>query len=293
MGTSMLAKVVGLCLFLTATSLSWSIEPVTGSTLKHYSKLKQSDHWLVLGAVERINGVMTPEAQVRVPATVFSWIWQLPLGHTTDDAFDSMKKQVSQQAVTLYECAGRTCGLSNDIANQVFSQPILYGRDGDQRYWIALESEQSDVVWLVYSSSRASKQIYVYVEKIQIDKKYLDQLFPFVQKGKQVELYKNGYIVLQSLTSESVKLSDQQIEWLKELLLTRGNDKFALVVHRYGKVEDARLLDQTQSEAQGILDQLAKADGFIQHVYARGVGALAPRVNHKDRIELVLLKQSK
>lgn len=289
----MLAKVVGLCLILMVSVLSWGIEPINGSYQKHFSKIKDADHWLVLGAVERIQGVMTPEAQLRLPAEVSSWIWQLPVGHTGDEAFEQIKTQVDKQAITLYECAGRTCGLSNDFANQVFGHAILYGRDSDQRYWIGLESEQSNVVWLIYSSSRSSKQIYVYVEKIQIDKSLLDSLDPFIQKGKQDELYNKGFIVLQSLSNESVQLSLQQVDWFKNLLLTKSNDKFALVVHRYGELEDARLLDQTQNEAQVLLDQLAKAGAFIQNVYARGVGALAPRDNHKDRIELVLLKQNK
>ena len=66
--------------------------------------------------------------------------------------------------------------------------------------------------------------------------------------------------------------------------------KFALVVHRYSEIENQRLIDQTQKEAQSLLNQVAEQGGFIQYLYAHGAGAMLPRGQQGSRIELVELK---
>lgn len=289
-GSHMVTKFVQiLCLILLAQS-SWALDPVTGSKLKSDGTKQDNDHRVVLGAIQRISGAMKPEAEVRVSAKITHWLWQLPEGHTSDEAFNVLKDQLATKTTTLFQCEGRGCGLSNDFANQVFEQSILYGRDSEQFYWIGLSDEKRPTVWIVYSSARSAKRVYAYVEKIELDKAQVEKLDGFVQKGQAQTLFDQGHIVL-NLLGDTARLRDSQVSWVKQLLQDNPNKRFALVVHRYGGMENQALIERTQNEANSLLDQVAKAGGFIKNLYVHGAGAVMPRESLSDRIELVELKK--
>ncbi len=289
-GSHMVTKIVqGLVLFLCVQG-AMAIEPITGSTEKDSGVRQEKDYWLILGAIQRISTNIKPEADVRLGGKIQHWLWQLPVGHSSEEAFNSLKDQLAKNTATLFQCQGRSCGLSNDFANQVFGQSILYGRDSDQFYWVGLTDTKRPEVWLIYTSERSAKRVYAYVEKIQLDKNQVDKLDGFVQKGQEQTLFEQGYITLSKLGGEA-SLRDGQVNWIKQLLLDHPTKKFALVVHRYGGLEDQRLIEKTQTEANGLLDQVANAGGFIKNLYAHGAGAVMPRKELSDRIELVELKK--
>lgn len=286
----MVTKIVQLLCLILCVQTAWAVDPIIGSEQKSYGNQRDNDHRLILGAIQRISGAMKPEAEVRLSARVTHWLWQLPQGHRSDEAFAVLKSQLSSQAMTLFQCEGRSCGLSNDFANQVFDQSILYGRDSDQLYWAGLTDEKRPTVWLVYTSARSAKRVYAYVERIVLDKNEIEKLDGFVQKGQAQMLFDQGYIVMSQLEGE-VQLRESQINWLKQLLLSHPDKRFALVVHRYGGVENQTLIENTQADANQLLDQVAKAGGFIKNLYAHGAGAVMPRESFSDRIELVELKK--
>ncbi len=285
----MVAKFLTVILLIMAVGQTWAIQPVSGSYQKHYATDRKADHWLILGAIERIKGEVRPEAEIRVSAKVQSWLWQLPAGITSEAAFDQIKGQVDADSVSLFECLGRSCGLSNDYANQVFQHSILYGRDSNQHYWLGLDKIKNDRLWLVYSIQRSNNRVYVYVERIDLNAKEKGVFDQYIEKGENKSLFETRYSVLSKLTG-SAQLNVGQIQKIKKLLQENPNKKFALVVHRYGPGENQSLLDQSQQEAQGLLDQLAATGGFITNLYTHGAGAMLPRENMGDRIELVVLK---
>ncbi|GAA6133698.1 hypothetical protein NBRC116188_04870 [Oceaniserpentilla sp. 4NH20-0058] len=286
----MLTKLVQLLVLITATHTAFALEPILGSEQKIYNTQESKDHWLILGAIQRISGSLKPEAETRLQANVTQWLWKLPEGHNSQEGFNTLKAQLSKQTTTLFECKGRECGLSNDFANQVFKQSILYGRDSDQYYWAGLSDGRKPSVWVIYTSQRSAKRVYGYVQKIELNKGEVDKLDGFVQQGLAQTLFDQGYIVLSKLGDETL-LRDAQIQWLKSLLKENPNERFALVVHRYGGMENQALIERTQLQADGLLDQVAKAGGFIKNLYAHGGGAMLPRANLNDRIELVVLKK--
>ena len=281
---SLIVSIVLLC----ASTAAWSITPISGSYQKHYGNQNVDNHWVILGAVERIKGQVSPENQLYLSGRLTKWLWQIPAGHTAADAFGQIKAQLSD-AQDLFSCEGRACGLSNDFANKVFKQSILSGRDSDQLYWAGLEEGKAPKLWLLYSIKRSNKGVYVYLERVRLKKAAAAPLQKYVQLGQLQTFFANHYLPLMRLDSQVAKLSDEHVLWLKQLLKDYPNKKFALVVHRYGKLENRRLLESTQTEAQGLLDQIANADGFIKNLYAHGAGAMAPREDAFDRVELVEL----
>lgn len=286
----MVSKISQILLLFLCVQGAWALEPITGSEEKESDTSREKDHWLILGAIQRISGNLKPEAEIRVAAKVEHWLWQLPVGHTSAEGFESLKEQVAVSTSTLFQCQGRSCGLSNDFANQVFGQSILYGRDSDQYYWVGLSDGKTPSVWLIYTSQRSAKRVYAYVEKIQLNKGEIDKLDGYVQQGQSQVLFEQGYITLSKLDGIA-SLRESQINWVKALLKDNPNKRFAIVVHRYGGMENQSLIERTQTEANALLDQVANAGGFIKNLYAHGAGAVMPRQSLSDRIELVELKK--
>ena len=286
----MITRFVQFFALLFIVQSSWAINPIPGSYQKHYSSLKTQDHWVILGAIERIKGAVKPESDVRLSGRLTEWLWQLPVGHSSEEAFAHALNQIGKDTIPLFDCLGRDCGLSNDYANQVFEQSILYGRDSNQRYWVGLENGKRKTLWVVYTTQRSNKRVYVYVERLVLNKDQYSKVEDFASRGEMQSFLQAGYKTLVDLKDKPAKLSSDEIEWVKSLLAEYPTKRFALVVHRYGEQEQQQLVEQSQSEAQLLVDQVAKAGGFIQYLYAHGAGAMVPRINSGNRIEIVELK---
>jgi hypothetical protein len=286
----MISKIVRFFLLFSFSVSAMGLESLSGSYQKHHDTQKVSDHWVILGAIERIKGAIKPEGEVRLAGRLSSWLWKMPVGHDIDESFGFIRKQIEDSAITLFDCEGRACGLSNDFANRVFSQSILYGRDSAQKYWVGLESGKQDTLWLIYGGQRSNQKVYLYAEKLVLNKGEVDLLGEYASKGELKTFIDRGYMVMQDLGGAPAKLTEDQVDKAKKILQAFPTQKFALVVHRYNKTENQRLVEDTQQEAQQLLDQIAKAGGFIQHLYAHGAGAMLPREGQANRIEMVELK---
>lgn len=292
-GCHMLSNFIRFFLLISFSASALALESLSGSYQKHYSKSKVDDHWVILGSIERIKGAVKPEADIRLSGRLNRWLWQVPVGHDVNESFQFLRKQIDDTAITLFECDGRSCGLSNDFANQVFTQSILYGRDSSQKYWVGLEAGKKPTLWVIYGGQRSNKRVYMYAEKLVLNKSNVSLLDEYANKGEMKTFLNRGYMILKDLNTQVAKLSDEQVEKVKGVLQDYPTQKFAIVVHRYNRVENQRLVEQTQVEAQSLLDQIAEAGGFIQHLYAHGAGAMSPREGQASRVELVELKARK
>lgn len=272
------------------SSVSWGVEPLAGSEKVHASQSKVSDHWIILGALERIKGAMRPEADLRVAGRLEQQMWQAPTGHTQAEAFNHVVVELKRNAVTLFECEGRQCGLSNDFANQLFQQRLLYGRDSDQLYWVGYSSDNKATLWVVYGIQRSNKRVYTFIESIKVDSESAKAIQPFFQKGQIQQFLQVGYRIVKPLDLAPAQLDIEEIDWMTELLRNNPTKKFALVVHRYGESDQDNLIQKTTAEAQGLVTQIAEAGGFIQFLYSFGAGAMVPRQDMGPRVELVELK---
>jgi hypothetical protein len=286
----MLANILRFFLLIAYSLSPMALDSLPNSYQKHASVENVTDHWVILGSIERIKGAVQPEADVRLSGKLSRWLWKIPNGHNVEESFAYIKSQISDKTVTLFECEGRSCGLSNDYANQVFSQAILYGRNSGQKYWVGFEPGKTNILWLVYGAQRSNQRVYQYAEKLVITDKQATKLSDLVDGGEMKTFLDKGYQVIKSLGQIPARLTSDEIEKVKRILKDHPTQKFALVVHRYSELENQRLVDQTQQEADGLLDQIAKQGGFIQHLYPHGAGAMLPRDKLGSRIELVELK---
>jgi len=287
--------------FITATiGLIFSMSAVavdapSGSYQKHYANRTDNNHWLILGAIERIKGAVSPEQELRVKGKVTEWLWQLPVGTSSQQAFDVLKKQVIDSAITLFECEGRSCGASNDFANQVFQQSILYGRESAQLYWAGLQkaktTRQGSYVWVLYTTTRSNKRSYAYLEKISLSQGEIDKFDVHLEQSETDQLMKVGYRVLDGAEGNG-GLSESQINWIQSLLAANQDESFALVVHQAGDQEADGLIEASQKKAQSLLDQMNQSNAFVNNLYVHGAGPMMPREGKPaSRVELVRLKQ--
>ncbi|WP_396586826.1 DUF4892 domain-containing protein [Bermanella sp. R86510] len=267
-----------------------SVEPQPGSERAEFTSGIKQNHWIVLGALKRISGSLQAENEVRLDARVSQTLWRLPSGVSVEAGFSGIVSQLNADNVTLYECDARGCGMSNDYANQVFSEPMLYGRDNDQLYWVGYNPEVNfGRVWVVYANQRTNKGVYAVIEKIDLNEGESEALKPYLKQGQYRTLFAKHYLKIETLGKAQARLSDDNIEWLNGLLRDHPVKRFALVVHRYDGGDQQSLLDKTEQEANALRSQLAEAGGFVKNVYTHGAGAMMPRNGKVARIELVEL----
>lgn len=281
-----------VCLILSVGAMA--VEPPSGSYQKHYANRTDNNHWLILGAIERIKGAVSPEEELRVKGKITEWLWQLPVGTSSEQAFESLKSQISKDAITLFECVARSCGASNDFANQVFEQSILYGRESSQLYWAGLQQAKSEregsEVWVLYTTTRSNKRSYAYLEKISLSKGEIDKFDVHLERSETNQLMKDGYRIL-SGAEGAAGLNENQISWIQGLLADNQKSRFALVVHQSGQQDADALIEVSQRKAQKLIDQMVKANAFVKNLYAHGAGPMMPRTGQPaTRVELVKLK---
>jgi len=288
-------RFVAVCIGLLVTSLASAVEPPSGSYQKHYDNKQVTGHWLILGAIERIKGAVTPELDLRVNGKVTQWLWQLPVGVSSEEAYEEIKLQIMNNSLGLYECVGRGCGPSNDFANQVFEQSILYGRESLQRYWAGLEKGTKpgdpSVVWVLYTTTRSNKKVYAFVEKILLDEGELSKFDDHLVKSKTKQLFSLGYHILVGAESQE-GLSKAQINWIKSLSMDYPKVRFGFVAHMPVTKDPESAIEQSRSKAQQLLDQMAAANGFLKNFYIHGAGPMLPRAGAgAHRVELVVISR--
>lgn len=256
---------------------AYGFEPFAGAVLQSEQRKSLSDHWVVLGAVERIKGVVIAEKDVRINGEVESQVWQAPAGHNLDDVYGFYRRQAQKNSLDrIFECKGRACGTSNDYANQVFGKSLLTARDADQRYWVGIKWEGKEgQLWLIYTVQKVSKGTYVYFEKITLPESSKTQFSDVLAGSRVTGLLDKGYLVLGQFTDNPL-LTTQDREWLNGITQQYPQKRFALVLHQYsGKSLDAEQVRQ----------RLQVSSAF-EIFFA---GAFAPREGFANRIEVVVL----
>ena len=238
---------------------------------------------VVLGALEKVNQVIKPERSLTVQGGRFTRTWYLPKSRRTEEVSDFYKEQLARRGQLLFSCTGRTCGSSNYWANRIMESAILYGPEQYQRYHVAWVD---DAYLLVYIGQRATRKIYVHLERITaagagaVD-----------DRGAGAEvlagLEGQGRYVIEGKT-----LTADQLASISSAM-TRLGQPLVIVVHdarRSGETL-AESLERTSQRAADLAGELRErgAEGLM--LDARGLGPLAPSEVHAgSRIELLLLK---
>jgi len=154
-------------------SLSAQAEVALGVTensiLIEQTELNAPYYTLPTSAMRKVNGVIGAEYNLSLSGHLSSYTWEMMPGLSAKIAYDKALEELNtDNAEVLYQCHGRSCGSSNQWANQVFHQSRLYGLDSQQSY-AALKQDtlKGAIYYALYSTERGNKKVYLHLEMIQ------------------------------------------------------------------------------------------------------------------------------
>jgi hypothetical protein len=266
-------------------------------------------HQIALGILQGISGVAVPEETKRVSGALTKTLYEIPREYSGEDVYRFFQRYFEEKSFErLFVCTGRACGSSNDWANDIFKNRILYGPAQNQ-YYSAYQMPPGNPVSpyvTVYIITRGNRRIYAYVEVTELAKKIPS--LPTATKGKlAVELLENGYSVLQNITFQADGVVERTgldaligqndvaehtgLEALIEMLRENPLLEVYIVSHLTADVKLEALQRRSQKRADSVVQQLL-ASGISQaRVSAHGVGPLVPNCTGeacRNRVEVVL-----
>ncbi|WP_417500494.1 DUF4892 domain-containing protein [Marinobacter sp.] len=146
-------------------------EPFAQSTLEVTAPIESSGHLVLFSPVREVNNEIRSETMARLPVSGQGRLYQISRDANRREALEHYLGLLRDRgAQILFECSGIRCGRSNVWANQIFNQPVLYGRDGTQDYLVAGVVADDGSRWLtsVYTVTRGNLREYVWVEHLKV-----------------------------------------------------------------------------------------------------------------------------
>jgi len=231
------------------------IERFPLSYIVHFRDQEVPEYRLALGELEKINGVVTPEKELRISGPLKRVVYRAPDSYAASDPYQYFRQQLLVDGSDkLFECESRACGSSNYWANTIFRYSKLYGLERSQRYLAVKRGEQYLVL---YSIKRGNKRVYTILDVIG---KSVEPLVSDVTQLKQ-----NGWLPLEDSPS------DQLLQFLVDEV-----DRFwVLAAVDSDSDEDAgiaRSLELAGEQRQLLVDRGVSGDKIRVH----GVGGLMP-----------------
>lgn len=278
---TVMRKLFVLVLMLTAVCARAANFSYPGASV--IAETTEDDAWyiLALGSITRSGGEWRPEASERFRGALSRTSYQLPYGHTPEEAHDSFMSSIKNDLQrVLFDCSGRDCGTSNYWANRIFSVKELYGPDGNQRY-TAVELKRGAVrsVVAVYSIQRANRRSYIHIDWLTVRD---------AQNGAEVtasdQLRANQAVVLlQSADGWSADMLNSVADFL-------GKEKDAqlyVVGHAYGGADLQGMRATARGYAEQVAGELRELGVAADRIQLFGLGPLAPGAHAADRVELI------
>lgn len=270
------------------------MEAFPDSTVVSSSYTPAAIHQIALGILQRNSGVAQPEEVQRVSGALTKTLYEISREYSGDDVYQFFQSQFEKNSFEhLFSCTGRACGSSNDWANDIFKNRILYGPAQNQYYFayqVSAEDQVSPFV-SVYIITRGNRRLYAYVEVTEPAR--TTSALPIVtESALTVELLENGYSVLQGINfQDDVLVERTELETLIAVLSENPLLKVYIVSHLAGDAELEAILARTQTRADSIVRGLVAAGISPSRVSAHGLGPLVPNCTGeacRNRVEVVL-----
>jgi hypothetical protein len=237
----------------------------------------------VMGRVDRIRRELRVEDQLRLEATQEAVTYQIPDGVSVAEVVRHYREELGGDL--LFRCEGRACGRSNDWANQIFRQAILYGPDINQYYsaW-----EWQDRLVGLYVIERGNRRVYAHLKTLE----------PGPDTGREPNrllvrrLSERGWASIEAAVPDDDgafdETSQQVLSGLAEELARFSDEQIYLVCHLYGSRGTDELLALSQRCAERGAELIGAAGGAAAP-RPFGVGPLSPRTPiNRSRLEVVL-----
>lgn len=225
------------------------------SYIVQYKQSDTRDYRLILGGLEKINGVLQPEKEKRVAGRITEISYRIPENHTADEAFEHFYSQIiAQGGEELFRCSGRDCGSSNQWANNIFRYFRLYGVDNSQSF--ASLQLNGDYI-SVYSVRRGNKRVYLRLDVLEghtggassqqsdetkirreiSSKQDVEGLLELLKSSSELSIWIVGYDFNPGTKQQQLTRSKQQAEQLKNQLVASGIDATRVFIHAAGSFQ--------------------------------------------------------
>ena len=266
------------------------LKPFPNSTLVSSNFAENVVYQVPLGILQRQGGRASPEKSVRVNGALTKLLYEVSSGFDGNDVQAFLKQQFEESGLEpLFACEGRSCGSSNDWANDVFDNRVLYGPAQNQFYMAyAKRSASGDHYFVSYVITRGNGRLYSYIELLETSTTGTDVA------GLSESLLRNKFVVLSQLSfaGDAIALDDgRAISDLVSILGLNPDLGLYIVAHLNGPESFDRLQARSQARADSIVAALVAAGIDSARLEAKGVGPLAPRCNGdvcRNRVEAVV-----
>lgn len=229
------------------------LERYPRSWIVNFDQGEAPDYRWALGALEKVNGIVTAEQELRVPGMLTRISYRLPPGVSAQEAFSFLGSQLEARKAELkFQCQGRACGSSNEWANQVFGYSRLYGVGRSQSY-AAWQAENTLIS--LYSVQRGNKRVYLHLDLLE------QQATGLVQ-----QLQRDGYLRWPESGDQGALLE----------YLVAGENTLWLVGHQQSVGGAVALQAQSRQQAEAVAQLLRQAGVESDRLQVFGIGALAP-----------------
>lgn len=150
-----------------------AVERFPLSYIVDYRQREVPEYRLILGGLEKVDGVIRPEHEQRIKGDMTRITYRMPTGHSSTEPFRFMRDQLLKKgAQVMFECQGRDCGSSNYWANSIFRISRLYGVDQTQHY---LAARLGQDYFVLYTVIRGNKRVYAHLEVLSSEQGDLTQ----------------------------------------------------------------------------------------------------------------------
>jgi len=219
----------------------------------NYEAEAAPDYRWALGALEKVNSVVSAEKEQRLEGELTRISYRLPAGSTPQEAMAFMEAQLnSKGAERQFSCQGRACGSSNQWANQVFGYSKLYGVERSQSYAAWALNNQSISL---YAVQRGNKRVYLHLD-------VLAQAAPDLVQQLQAQ----GYVRWPD-NGGSEALVDY---------VAASSAEFWLVGHQQRNGAADQLQQSSYALAETVAQRLRQQGVADERLEVFGAGALAP-----------------
>lgn len=212
-----------------------SVERFPQSYIVNYRQSKIPEYRLILGGLQKVDGVVRPERELRVAGDLTRITYRIPDGHTSSEPFKYLRGQLTAKgAEVLFECQGRACGSSNYWANSIFRYSKLYGVDPTQHYLVA---QLGQSYFVIYTVIRGNKRVYAHLEVLEGQQRDLTEaligqgyaqvppngelpqsLFDYLEQNPQLKIWLVGFDRKDGDVDDIIERSEGQARQLKQVL---------------------------------------------------------------------------
>ncbi|MCP4598216.1 DUF4892 domain-containing protein [Neptuniibacter sp.] len=228
-----------------------SLERFPRSFIVQYEQKQNEDYRLVLGGLEKINGVLVTEKEKRLAGLLTQITYRIPENHSAQQAFNHFQRQLTQQGATeLFFCSGRDCGSSNQWANSIFRYFRLYGVDKTQSF---ASYQLNNTYFSLYSVKRGNKRVYLRVDalasqveeatdklpnvsgvEIQETDNDIQMIINYLESSPSASIWLAAFDLAAGSRSEQLKRSETRLTEFKSVLIDAGVAVSRINVHPVG-----------------------------------------------------------